>query len=242
MKEWWFLLGLASPVLAQPVILQASLEAAVSASVFALRSGVVNAVRGRIGQVVCAGDTLAVLEEGALRLEEEAARLALEQGRRRLGRVRLLHAIGGISAQDLEGLEFAVKAAEIRWRRARLDRQQALITAPMDGILAGIDIEVGERITAGKACFQIIDPTDLKAELFIPVDQLAEVEEGQEVVGWPLADPEQRLRGFVAGISPVVDAESGRCQVLILFPEAGEKCKPGTLVQVELQGGMVQWN
>jgi multidrug efflux pump subunit AcrA (membrane-fusion protein) len=88
---WWLLLSWLAPALAEPLILPAALEAAESALVFALRSGVVQTVRAQVGESVAAGDTLAWLEDGDLRLEEEAALLALQQTEKRLARVRVLH-------------------------------------------------------------------------------------------------------------------------------------------------------
>jgi len=234
MSGWWLLLSWLAPALAEPLILPAALEAAESALVFALRSGVVETVRGQVGESVAVGDTLAWLEDGDLRLEEEAALLALQQAEKRLARVRVLHEQGGVSTQDLEALEFAVQTARIRFRKAVMERERAVLRAPIAGLLAEAAIVPGERIQAGKIGFRIIDATDLQAELFVAVDQLAEVTLGQKVMAQLPATPELRLQGRVVRISPIVDPESGRCAVRVRFPGAGERLKPGTVVDVTL--------
>jgi RND family efflux transporter MFP subunit len=234
MSGWWLLLSWVVPALAEPLIMPAALEAAESALVFALRSGVVESVRVQVGESVAVGDTLAWLEDGDLRLEEEAALLALQQAEKRLARVRVLHEQGGVSTQDLETLEFAVQTARIRFRKAVMERERAVLRAPIAGLLAEVAIVPGERIAAGKICFRIIDATDLQAELFVAVDQLADVRLGQKVTAQLPATPAMRLQGTVVRISPIVDPESGRCAVRVRFPGAGQHLKPGTVVDVTL--------
>jgi membrane fusion protein (multidrug efflux system) len=231
---WWLLLSWLAPALAEPLVLPVALEAAESAQVFALQSGVVRRVWRTVGETVAAGDTLACLEEGDLRLEEDAAFLVLQQAEKRLARIRPLFEQGGIAAQDLETLEFAVQTAQLRYRKAELERERAVLRAPIGGVVAAADVEVGERIATGKVCFRILDTTDLQAELFVPVDRLAEVKLGQKVTAQGPAMPTRRLEGSVVRLSPLVDPESGRGAVRVRFPGAGKAVKPGTVVDVTL--------
>jgi RND family efflux transporter MFP subunit len=234
MSSWWLLLSWLAPALAEPLVLPVALEAAASAQVFALQSGVVQRVRRTVGEEVAPGDTLAGLEEGDLRLEEDAAALVLQQAEKRLARIRPLYEQGGIAAQDLETLEFAVQTAQLRFRKAALERERAVLRAPIGGMVAEASVEVGERIAAGQVCFRILDATDLQAELFVPVDRLADVQLGQPVTAQLPASPALRLEGRVVRISPLVDPESGRCAVRVCFPGAGKHLKPGTVVDVTL--------
>jgi len=234
MSYGWLLWAWVTSALAEPLILPVALEAAESAQVFALQSGVVQRVRRTVGEGVAQGDTLACLEDGDLRLEEDTAALALQQAEKRLARVRPLFEQGGISAQDLETLEFAVQTAQLRFRKAVLERERAVLRAPIGGVVAEADVEVGERLATGKVCFRILDATDLQAELFVPVDRLAEVQLGQKVTAQSPAMPALRLEGSVVRISPLVDPESGRGAVRVRFPGAGKEVKPGTVVDVTL--------
>ena len=234
MSGWWLLLSWVVPALAEPLVMPAALEAAESALVFALRNGVVQTVRVQVGEPVAVGDTLAWLEDGDLRLEEEAAQLTLMQVEKRLARVRVLHAQGGVSTQDLEALEFAVKTARIRSRKAVTERERAVVRAPLSGVVAEVNLTAGERVAAGKICFRIIDATDLQTVLFVAVDQLADVTLGQRVMAQLPTTPTRRLQGTVVRIHPIVDPESGRCQVRVRFPGAGQHLKPGTVVNVIL--------
>jgi hypothetical protein len=116
----WLVL-LVAPVLADSLVMQAPLEAAREVQVFAGRSGVVAEVKGVLGVIVEEGDTLVLLDDSALRLEELSAHLVLQQTRSRYDRSLQLLVGGGISAQALEALDFDVQAAEIRYRMAQMD-------------------------------------------------------------------------------------------------------------------------
>jgi multidrug efflux pump subunit AcrA (membrane-fusion protein) len=50
------------------------------------------------------------------------------------------------------------------------------------------------------------------------------------------AVPGPALAGQVVHISPVIDPRTGQGRVRLLFPGAGQRCRPGTLVRVELVG------
>jgi multidrug efflux pump subunit AcrA (membrane-fusion protein) len=98
----------------------------------------------------------------------------------------------------------------------------------------------------------MVDPTDLKADLYLPSAQLARIRPGQSVQAVPLsASPEpmaplpfpgptarpgpgpgRSLTGRVTYISPVLDAHSGQGRVRILYARAGRHHRPGTLVRV----------
>ncbi len=69
--------------------------------------------------------------------------------------------------------------------------------------------------------FTIINPKDLKAELFIPSDQLTEIHLNQPVTASSLADSTKTINGTITHISPVINPESGTCRALAIFPGAG---------------------
>ena len=213
----------------------ATLEAARSAVTYAQLAGFVRDVRVDVAHPVATGDILALLEDQALRLQAESAGLVRQQSERRLSRARQLRAKGGVSAQQLEELEAAARTAHIRWQQARLDLSRAALTAPMDGVVAEVHLAPGMATTARLPAFRIIDPTDLRAELFVPADQLHRVRVGQQVRATAPALPQQPIVGCVARISPLIDPASGRCPVSVLFPGAGRVLKPGAVVQIELQ-------
>jgi membrane fusion protein, multidrug efflux system len=232
-SSWWLILVLAKSVLSEPIALQAALEAAHSTRVFSYQSGIVRQVVVQVGDLVAAGDTLALLADETLQLEERGARLAVDKAQSRLVRVQQLHANGGVSTQDLETLAFEVQAAELFWQKARMELAQAILIAPTCGIVAEVHTQEGERISAGRSLLLLIKPRDLKAEFFLAVDQL-EVLQHDPVVA--TGTNGKQVEGRITLISPLIDTASGTCRVVAEFPNAGQVFRPGMVVSIALNG------
>lgn len=233
-SSWWLILLLSKSVLSEPIALQAALEAAHSSRVFAYQSGIVRQVIVQVGDQVAAGDTLALLADETLKLEEQGAKLAWNKAQSRLVRVQQLHANGGVSTQDLETLAFEVQAAELFWQKAQMKLAQAVLIAPTCGIIAEIHTQEGERISAGQSLLLLIKPRDLKAELFLAADQL-KVSKNDPVVA--VGTTGERVEGRITLISPLIDTASGTCRIVAEFPNAGQVFRPGMVVSVELNEG-----
>ena len=204
----------------------------VSADVRAGIGAQVQRVCVKEGDRVAAGDTLAVLDDGTLRLSETAVRVAYEKVKSRLKRAERMQARGLISAQQLEDLRYDVEASLGRWDRVRMDLMQAVVQAPIDGVVAECGVTAGDRTSLRMLVFRVIDPGDLKAELFIPADQLSGVRIGQQVTARPDSGPERALEGRIVSLSPVIDPKSGTCRAVALFPGAGKAVRPGTVARI----------
>jgi len=217
------------------LILTTTLEPAQSTQVYARLSGVVQHVTVQEGDTVTAGDTLAVLDNTELRLIERSARISYQKAQTQLSRAEQLHAKGGISTQTLESLRYDAGIARIRWQRASLDLDRATILAPRGGVVSERHIHPGDQTTSGLLLFTIIAPDDLKAELFVPADQLNAIHPGLPVTASPVADSTQTIHGTIVHISPVINPQSGTSRALATFPDAGRTIKPGTVARVYLQ-------
>jgi RND family efflux transporter MFP subunit len=209
------------------------LEPAHSAQVWALIAGQVVRVGVQEGARVSAGDTLIWLDDTDLRLVEAESRLAYERAQRFLDRVQQLHHRSLLSAQELEDSQYQAQTAQLRWQRAQLDLAHTLILAPRSGVVAQCAVQVGDLTSLRQVLLQLIETTDLKAQLFLPLDQLQGLRIHQPVAGQILATG-QRLEGHLIRLSPVVDPQSGSCKAEVLFPGVGKHLKPGTVVQVRL--------
>ena len=185
------------------------------------------------GDTVAIGDTLALLDDIELQLIERSAQIAYQKDQNQLSRTEKLHAQGGISTQDLETLQYDTEQARIRWQRAGLDLDHATILAPATGIIAECHTHADDLTTPRMHLFTIIAPDDLKATLFVPVDQLASIHMDQPVTALSLADSTQIINGIIVRVSPIIDPESGTCRVLAIFPKAGRTIKPGTVARIQ---------
>lgn len=184
-----------------------------------------------VGASISESDTLVILVDDELRLEELSARLVLEKVQSHLARSQQLLAGGGISAQALEALDFEVKAAQIQWRKVQMDLERMVVRATMAGVLAEVYVRTGERVSAGQVVCRIIDAESLKAVLFVATDQLGAWQDGGAAA---VGAAGERVEGRVVLVSPLVDVASGTCQVVVEFPGAGKVFRPGMVVRVVL--------
>lgn len=233
-RLWFVILLWSTSAGAGDLELTAPLEPARSADVYARMTGQVERIAVLEGDRVAAGDTLALLEEGILRLAEAAAGVACRKARGRLERAEQMWTRGLISVQQVESIRYEAEAACIRWEKARFVLAKAVVLAPMGGLVARCGVRVGDLTSPRMLLFRIIDPEDLVADLFVPADRLDLVGPGQAVTARSTLSPEPLLSGRVLRVSPVIDAESGTCRAVAAFPGAGKWVRPGTPVRVVL--------
>ena len=231
----------ALPAWAEDLVFTVPLEAARTTPVCAQLSGTVKCLVVHEGQTVAAGDTLVCLDDTDLRLAAEEYRLAYLRAQRFFDRVQQLNQRSLLSAQELEDAQYQAQTAQLRLQRAQLDLSRAVILAPMAGQIADLQAQPGSLVSLRQVLCQLLQAQDLKAALFIPADQIAQLRLHQPVTAWPAAAPQKRLQsapglqGHLTHLSPTIDPQSGSCRAEALFPGAGKHLKPGTVVQVKLK-------
>jgi HlyD family secretion protein len=121
---------------------------------------------------------------------------------------------------DLEQARNNVDIAENNLDKAttELDRitdemEKAVLFAPFDGIIASVNVEVGDIMSsvsyATTAAFEIIDPTRMELKADVDEMDIPEVQEGQRVVIEVDALPDVLFDGEVTFISPLPKVEGG---------------------------------
>ena len=84
-----------------------------------------------------------------------------------------------IQAQ-VESQQVAIQSARAAYELKRKQVDQLTIRAGVNGVLQEVDVEVGQRVTAGTLLAKVADPTKLKAVLQIPETQMKDVRIGLE--------------------------------------------------------------
>ena len=119
----------------------------------------------------------------------------------------------GVASQEAEIAEAAVQVAylgdfdkQLRRRLEDVERNfaEGRVIAPISGILSTNLARVGQSLVAGTPIAEILDPTDVFVDWYIPNERLADPKIGNEVFvlfgNW-------RLSGGIAQILPVSDVE-----------------------------------
>jgi RND family efflux transporter MFP subunit len=140
-----------------------------------------------VGDLVKAGQALAEIDSGDLRLGQEAARAALSAAQAQLAfseaefkRYAALREQGFISGVELERRETALKAArsqaEQAVAQARLQGNQAgyaVLTAEVPGIVTAVDAEPGTVLAAGAPVLRLAHDGPRDAVFSVPEDRAA---------------------------------------------------------------------
>lgn len=216
-----------------------TIEASSLVSVGAQVSGTIKTLDVSLGQDVKAGDVIAVIDslnqENAVKKAEAALanveaqrkqqQATLDQAKVSLTRAQSLNPQKLVSDADLQSAELAVataaaqlealdaqiQTAQLSVDSAKLDLSRTQITAPMDGTIVAVAVEVGQTVNATNSTPTIVKIANLdnmvvKAE--ISEADVPRVEPGQRVYFTILGDPDTKIDATLRDIEPAPDSIS----------------------------------
>ncbi len=230
-------------------------------------------IRHREGARVKAGEALVRLAEESLQAKREQARegipvaearledacLRRDRARRELERTKRLAERNVISEDRLDALQYAFDSARVACEAAKAELGQAranlraaeselaktTITAPFDGVVAEVNVEVGEWVTpsppllTSPPVIDLIDPTSIY--ISAPMD---EVDAGSVRTGLPVkvsvdSRPGEVFPGRVERVAPyVLDTEAQNrtleIEVALDDPAISATLLPGTSADAEV--------
>lgn len=142
----------------------------------------------------------------------------------------------GTAEDDLElarfshdDAELALALSELRAEQAAIDHERALtdlshtqVRAPIDGVVATREVEVGSLSSMSTAAFRVVDVDDLMLDLRVPQDALGRLAASQTVDVRSVTHPDARFTGTVRMVNPVLDQATGTVHTLVdLAPAEG---------------------
>lgn len=175
-----------------------------------------------------------LIEEGIVNQQEvDDARLAADQARDDLELARLTQRRTAVS---LELARIGKRKAEVEHARAQSDLSHALVRAPIDGVVALRDVDIGELSSMSAAAFSIVDTSQPVLELRVPQDSLSRLAAGQPVEVRALTQVDGRYQGTVRTVNPVLDMTTGTVHVTVdLTPAPG--LVPGLFCEAHIVTG-----
>ncbi len=247
---------LAGPLEAQGPAFRGITEPFRDANVSATVSGTVAAVNAKEGQFVHEGDVVVELDNALETLEVErrklvadsaaevdAARARVETLKVDLEGTRRLHATTkSVSLEDLQKkeLEYRLASAEldrlqVAEERERIEQKIAeaqlakrFITAPFDGTIVELMLEVGEGTNPQQPLFRIVDTRRCRLVVHMEQAPVLRMKPGRPVsLKIQEADGPVALQGTVEFVSPLVDASSGLREVKVVFDNPDGRIRPG---------------
>lgn len=187
----------------------ATIGSEADAPVTARAAGEVVEILVEEGDIVAAGQLLAILDGDRLRLEKDQARANLEKTRREYERYTSLHERGLVSSAAVEAMRFDLDSLQASFELKSLEYSYTRVRAPISGVISARDIKIGQHLNIGDTAFRVIDTSQLVAYLKIPQSELGKFSAGYPVQVQVDAIPGEKFAASISRISPTIDTRNG---------------------------------
>ena len=198
--------------------------------------GTVASVLVNEGQMVSAGQLLAVLDPTEYDNALLIASAGLEQAEDMYTRLNGLYEKGSLPAKDFIDIKSKLAQAKAN-RNLSLKRvKDTKLYASMSGIITSKNIEKGAMAAPGAPAFTIINTSKVYARVSVPESEIGKISKGQ-TANVSIATIGQQLTGKIAIINPMADAASKSYSVKIQLLNGQGKILPGMIADAEIATG-----
>ncbi|NQD36333.1 efflux RND transporter periplasmic adaptor subunit [Permianibacter sp. IMCC34836] len=188
-------------------------------------------------------DREAAQAESARRAELAAAEAQLANAQSELERTRQLFqkALVGQAALDRAETSQRAALAQVRALSASSEvsttqRSFTRLLAPYDGLIAAVQVQVGDMAVPGKPLLTVYDPTAMRVIASLPVAQLGQWQREQPLT-ISLPDNALTLAASAVTVLPVTDPNAQQVQIRLELPVAPAGLLPGMLAKVAFPVG-----
>lgn len=199
-----------------------------------------------VGSVVKRGQVLMQLDPQDLQLAQAQANAGLKaaESNRDLAKAEMrryqeLREKNFVSQAVLDGKETAFKAAQASYEQAlaayRNQSNQAgytTLVANADGVVTGVDAEVGQVVGAGNPVVRVAQAGEKEIVIGIPEDKVDTLRRITDVRVRTWARPNESIPGKLRELSPVADPATRTYAAKISIPSATESVKLGMTAYV----------
>lgn len=217
-------------------------------------NGIITTFDVRLGQEVKKDQLLATLDNVQARLNYEnaiasqnSAESQMNTAKLALDRTRSLFEKGSASLSDFESAKNSYKTAQASFessKRSVAIQQENIrygyLYAPEDGIIAAVNAEIDENVSAGQAIATLNAGTDMEISLGLPESVINSVSAGSTVDVAFSALPDENFKGTVSEVAPAVDPNTATYPVLIRVNNPSSEIKSGMAANVTFDMGEQQ--
>ncbi|HET7041207.1 MAG TPA: efflux RND transporter periplasmic adaptor subunit, partial [Gemmatimonadales bacterium] len=164
----------------------------------------------------------------------QAAEAAAELAKGDLARDQRLADAGALAQRQLEATrraalqsDAALADARSRYATAELNLRRTEIRAPFGGVVAVRPVRAGDVVASGNLLVTVVDPSSLRLEAQVPVDQLAAVTVGTPVLFTVSGYEGRQFRGTITRVSPAVDPATRQVPIVVRIPNTGGRLVSG---------------
>ncbi|MCU0490432.1 MAG: efflux RND transporter periplasmic adaptor subunit [Chloroflexaceae bacterium] len=178
-----------------------------------------------------AAASLQKLRQGGTQADIAAAGATIAQAQANLDKLT-----APATATDLEIQQASLAQAQQQLEQAKLQLDNATLKAPFDGIVSTVSIVPGSAVSNAVAAIVLIDRSPLHVDLRLSENDVARVQQNQEVAltvdalrGW-------QTTGQVNYIAPAAETSNGvvTYRVRVTFPDVDETVKVGMTANLDI--------
>jgi RND family efflux transporter MFP subunit len=209
--------------------------------------GKISARKVDVGTSVKRGTVLMQLDPQDLRLGQaqaqanlRAAQTNADLARAELKRYQDLRSQNFVSQAVLDQKIAAARSSQASVEAARAQSREqanqtgyASLVSDTDGVVTGIDAEVGQVVQPGTPVVRVARTDEKEVVIGVPEDQVDEIRQGSAVRVRLWADPGRSIPGTIREVSPVADPATRTYTVKVSIP-ASEEVRLGMTAVVEL--------
>ena len=221
-------------------IVSGELRAAREATVRAELGGSMTAVLVEEGQATRQGAVIGRIETRTLDDTRQSASSAVKSAesqlalaQREVARTEQRVQAGALATRDLDVVRANVSTveaqlADAKSRLAAAERQlgDAVIRAPITGVVSARSVTRGDVVSPGTALFTVIDPSSMELEASVPSEDLAALKVGA-VVDFNVRGYEQTFQGKIVRIAPQADPTTRQVRIYVAIPNVGGRLVAG---------------
>lgn len=196
------------------------------------------------GQSVRRGQLLGRIETRTLESAKQSAQSAVRSAENALAvatreaeRAETLVKAGALAAREVDqarnvvaGAEAQLADAKARLAASERELADAIISAPIAGIISRKSVNTGDVVGIGTELFTIIDPSSMRLEASVPSDDLRVLKRGS-MVEFRVRGYDQALEGEIERIAPEADATTRQVPIFVAVPNTGGRLVSGLFAE-----------
>ena len=190
--------------------------------------GKINIINVDIGDEVKKGQILAELDGREASAQLEQAKAKYDLAKQVLIRYKDLRSQGHISIQDLDNANSEELIAKSQYDFYKVKFEQTKLLAPFNGFIQNRFLDTGSVINGGVPIIEILDSTNVKAHISIPISYTNNLEIGNEYL-FKIGNKE--VIGYLERLAPMTPGGSDNRLAIFNFNSFFD---PGSIAQLKL--------
>jgi RND family efflux transporter MFP subunit len=190
--------------------------------------GKINLINVDIGDEVKKGQILAELDSREASAQLGQAKAKYDLAKQVLIRYKDLRSQGHISIQDLDNANSEELIAKSQYDFYKVKFGQTKLLAPFDGFIQNRFLDTGSVINGGVPIIEILDSTNVKAHISIPITYTDNLKIGDK---YSFKIGNKEVRGYLERLAPMTPGGSDNRLAIFNFNSFFD---PGSIAQLQL--------